>query len=162
MYTDDILIDLFLPMNQNFLDGKLNFCRQPQDLIGNSSQAALCTVIIPPMLLDQAVRELVEVKLVKTQGRELWVHREIQEATIHHSSRDLQGCFDSASALVYEAFPKQVHGDYLSDQRGICETYISHAIHLSLEFNRLNGNGKAKLLRGYVVFPNGINVALID
>jgi hypothetical protein len=67
----------------------------------------------------------------------------------YHSSQDLQDCFDSAVALVYEAFPKQVSGDYLSGQWGACETYIPHGAHLSFQFARHNRNsGEEPKLKG--------------
>ena len=68
----------------------------------------------------------------------MWAHRVVQEAMNYHSSRDLQECFDSAAALVYEAFPKQIDGDYFSDQWGACQTYISQGVHLSFQFHRHN------------------------
>jgi hypothetical protein len=57
----------------------------------------------------------------------------------YHSIGELQDYFDSASALVYEAFPKQVHGDYFTkEQQGACQSYVPHAAHLSLQFNNLH------------------------
>jgi galactokinase len=85
-----------------------------------------------------AIDELVSFKLIKLEGRELRAHRVVQEAMNYHSSQDLQDYFDCATALVYEAFPKQVHGDYLSGQWGACETYIPHGAHLSSQFTNLN------------------------
>jgi hypothetical protein len=53
----------------------------------------------------------------------------------YHSIGDLQDYFDSASKIVYEAFPKQIHGDYLTkEQRGACLSYIPHGANLSLKF----------------------------
>lgn len=104
----------------------------------SNSQAALSSVITPPPLLRKAIDELVNFKLIKQEGRELWAHRVVQEAMNYHSSEDLQEYFDAAVALVYEAFPKQVHGDYLSGQWGACETYIPHGAHISFQFANLN------------------------
>lgn len=144
---DGIIIDLFLPRNQKALDGKLAFCKQNISNVDPDSWATLSSVITPPPLLQDAVDELVSFKLLKQEGRELWAHRVVQEAMIYHishSSQDLQEYFDSAVALVYEAFPKQVHGDYLSGQWGACEKYIPHGAHLSVQFDGFNGAGGVK------------------
>jgi hypothetical protein len=72
---DGILIDLFLPKNQNALEGKLQFCKQPQSLVDPKSQAALSSVIRAPAALTAAIEELVRFRLIKQEGRELWAHR---------------------------------------------------------------------------------------
>jgi hypothetical protein len=131
---DRILIDLFLPKNQRALDGKLNFCKQHPNLVDEKAHA-LSSVITTPPLLRAAIDELVDFKLITEEGRELRAHRVVQEAMNYLSYRDLQAYFDSASSLVYEAFPKQVAGDYLSTQWSACQTYISHGAHLSLQFS---------------------------
>ncbi len=139
MGSDGILIDLFLPKNQKALDGKLAFCKQnANEKDEQDSEAALASVISAPPLLRAALDQLVTYKLIKEEGRELWAHRVVQEAMNYHSARDLQNCFDAAVALVYEAFPKQVHGDYLSGQWSQCENYISHGVRLGFQFASLN------------------------
>jgi len=65
----------------------------------------------------------------------------VQEAMNYHSTQELQDSFDSASALVYEAFPKQKHGDYMSKEWGACQSYISHGAHLSNQFATLHRTG---------------------
>lgn len=113
------------------------------------TQAALSSVITAPPLLRAALDELVLFKLIKQEGRELWAHRVVQEAMNYHTADDLQFYFDAAVSLVYEAFPKQVHGDYLSGQWGACETYIPHGAHLGLQFANLNlSNSAASKLKG--------------
>jgi hypothetical protein len=145
---DGIIVDLFLPRNQKALDGKLAFCKQNTSNADPNSRATLSSVITPPPLLQAALDELVSFKLLKQEGRELFAHRVVQEAMIYHishSSQDLQDYFDSAVALVYEAFPKQVHGDYLSaGQWGACEKYIPHGAHLSVQFDDFNRAGGVK------------------
>ena len=139
MGSDGILIDLFLPTNQRALDGKLAFCKQNvNEMDEQDSEASLASVISAPPLLRAAIDELVAYKLIKKEGRELWAHRVVQEAMNYHSFNDLQDTFDAAVALVYEAFPKQVHGDYLSGQWGRCETYVSHGVYLNFQFVNLN------------------------
>jgi hypothetical protein len=123
------------------LDGKLAFCKQNTSNVDPNSQAKLSSVTTAPPLLRAALDELVSFKLIKQEGRELWAHRVVQEAMNYHSSQDLQDYFDSAVALVYEAFPKQGYGDYLSGQWGICEKYIPHGAHLSFQFANLNRSG---------------------
>jgi hypothetical protein len=74
----------------------------------------------------------------------------VQEAMNYHSIKELQAYFDSASAIVYEAFPKAAHGDYLSkEQRGACLSYIPHGAHLSFQFSRQHRVGARGELRGY-------------
>lgn len=77
----------------------------------------------------------------------LYAHRVVQEAMNWHSQEDLQRCFDSAVALVYEAFPKQIYGDYLSSQWGTCQEYISHGAQLSFQFYTLT-RGPDSTLKG--------------
>ena len=70
----------------------------------------------------------------------------------YHSIQDLQEYFDSASAIVYEAFPKQMHGDYLKkEQQGASQAYIPHGAHLSLPFANLHKTESADTLRGHVL-----------
>ena len=81
MYSDGILVDLFLPKNQNALDGKLRFCKQNPEKVDLNSQMTLSSVIKAPPALQDAIAGLVKFKLIKEQGRELWVHRVVQEAS---------------------------------------------------------------------------------
>jgi hypothetical protein len=76
---DGILIDLFLPMNQNALEGKLRFCKQHTNHVDPASHAALSSVILPPPALQAAIAELAEMRLIKQERRELWAHRVVQE-----------------------------------------------------------------------------------
>lgn len=131
---DGILLDLFLPKNQKVLDGKLEFCKQAPNRTDLNSEAFLSSVINAPPLLRAPLNELISSKLIKQEGRELYAHRVVQEAMNWHTQEELQAYFDSAVALVYEAFPKQVYGDYLSSQWGTCQKYISHGAQLSFQF----------------------------
>lgn len=73
----------------------------------------------------------------------------VQEAMNYHSIEDLQDYFDSASAIVYEAFPKQVHGGYFTkEQRGACLSYIPHGAQLSLQFATSHRLGPKDKLKG--------------
>ena len=142
------MIDLFLPKNQRALDGRLEFCKQDLDDTKVESQT-LANVISIPAKLDIVIRELLEYKLISQESRVLFCHRVVQEAMNYYDSADLQQCFDSASALVYEAFPKQVNGDYLASQWASCEDFISHGAQLSRMFNRFL-SGPQKNVKGYV------------
>jgi hypothetical protein len=143
------LLDLFLPRNQRALDGKLSFCKQQPDHVDATSQATLSHVVRPPQQLQAAIDELLRYMLIGREGRDIWAHRVVQEALNYHSFSELQEYFDSATALVYEAFPKQMHGDYLTiDQRGACLSYISHASHLSLQYSWYHRTGVKGILKG--------------
>ncbi|KAH8602772.1 P-loop containing nucleoside triphosphate hydrolase protein [Bisporella sp. PMI_857] len=141
---DGILIDLFLPKNQRALDGKLHFCKQHPDLVDPTSQATLSSVVRPPAALQDTIAELLKFKLIKQEGRELYAHREVQEAMNYHSAKEMQEYFHSASAVVYEAFPKQNYGGYLSkEQKGACQAYISHGAHLGRKYAEIRRSGTA-------------------
>lgn len=152
--VDGILIDLFLPTNQKVLDGKLAFCKQHPSHVDAASQATLSNVIRPPHQLQAAIDELLNFTLIKRKGRNIWAHRVVQEAMNYHSFGELQEYFNSASELVYEAFPKQTNGDYLTrDQRGACLSYIPHAAHLSVQFSIYHRTEAAPTLKGYERLP---------
>lgn len=146
--SDSILIDLFLPKNQRALDGKLQFCKQQPDDVDTAAESALSSVISAPYSLLEAIEELKNLSLIKQEGRRLWAHLVVQEAMKYAAKGDLQECFNSAAALVYEAFPKQLHGDYFSPEtRGTCQVYITHATHLSRQFANYRADG-VNILKG--------------
>ncbi|CAM6001909.1 unnamed protein product, partial [Sphagnum balticum] len=66
----------------------------------------------------------------------------------YQNAEDLQSSFDSACALVYEAFPKQISGDWMSDQFGTCGLYISHGARLSRHFKNYHIPGQKNSLSG--------------
>ena len=69
----------------------------------------------------------------------------------YHSAGEFQEIFDSACALVYEAFPKTTQGEYLAmDQRGAAQAYIPHAAHLGRRYAESRRIGST--LKGYVNF----------
>lgn len=142
--TDNISIDLFLPINQHALDGKLSWCKQSQD-DSDGDILALANVVSIPPALTQAIEELLEFKLISREGRELWAHRVVQEAVNFHEKQDLQESFNAATRLVYEAFPKSKHGDYFSTQGAIAQAYVHQAAHLSGQLSAYNLTGEAAL-----------------
>ncbi len=141
------MIDLFLPKSQKALSGRLAFCaQQPGDL---DKQAKLSSVVSIPKALEDAIEELFKFGLIKRESRTLMAHRVVQEAMNYHTANDLQDYFNSATALVYEAFPKQISGDYLtSKQWGACDAYIYHGSHLALNFSTLHYPDKDETLIG--------------
>jgi hypothetical protein len=99
--------------------------------VDDRSQAALSSVITPPAALRAAIDELLRFQLMQQQGRNIWVHRVVQEAMNYYSFEEFQESFDSASRLVYEVFPKKLQNNLIQD-RSACSPYIYHGAHLSL------------------------------
>ena len=129
---DVILIDLFLPSNQERLTEKLKFCRTGSgDLV---SRPTIQTIINPSSALLAAVEELRSGAFIGKVGREMRIHREVQEAVNYQEAKDLKDSFDAGVNLVYDAFPKQEGGRPLTDQWDSCRTWIQHAIHLANKY----------------------------
>ena len=123
---DSIPLDLFLPLDQNRLNGKLDFCKQ----LGPGSAVALSTA------MQDAVDELLAAKLVQKDDRNFVIHRVIQEAMIgvYDNIKALQASFDAATQLLHEAFPIQLYGRPLHKEWPRCQTYVQHVINLSKLF----------------------------
>ncbi|KAH6690764.1 P-loop containing nucleoside triphosphate hydrolase protein [Leptodontidium sp. MPI-SDFR-AT-0119] len=145
---DGVMLDLFLPTNQKALEGKLQFCRQNRHLKIVDTGAALSSVITEPLLLRDAITELKNLKLIKFEARILQVHRVVQEAMNYHSSQEMQMYFDSAAAVLFEAFPKKLSSDILSKHWFTCENYIAHGVSLSLQFEEYHQLGEKQALKG--------------
>jgi hypothetical protein len=129
---DLILIDLFQPSDQERLTEKLAFCRTGEgDLI---SRPAIQTVIQPSVELQKAIEELINAAFINRVGREMRIHREVQDAVNYQGAEDMRDCFDATVNLVYDAFPKQEGGRPLNDQWDACRATIQHAIHLANKF----------------------------
>jgi hypothetical protein len=77
---------------QSILDGPLEFCKQDAKHIDKDSRVALADVIDPSPQLLSAIEELLEKILIKRDGRNLSVHRVVQEATTYGDLIDLQTC----------------------------------------------------------------------
>jgi hypothetical protein len=104
--------------------------------VDERSQAALSSIVTPPPALRAALEELLKFKLIRQEGRDIFVHRVVQEAMNYHTFDEFQESFDSAARLVNEAFPKQTQDDFIRD-RAACQSYISHGAHLSLLYSPL-------------------------
>jgi hypothetical protein len=129
---DLILIDLFQPSDQERLTEKLAFCRTGEgELI---SRPAIQTVIQPSIDLQRAIEELINAAFIYRVGREMRIHREVQDAVNYQGAEDLRECFDATVNLVYDAFPKQEGGRPLNDQWDACRATVQHAIHLANKF----------------------------
>ena len=111
-----------------------------------TSQAALSSVVNPSVALRTAIEELLRFGLIRQEGRDLWVHRVVQEAMNYYSTEELQESFDCVSRLVYEAFPKQMHDSFILD-RSACQSFISHGVHISYIYSTLAAT--KVIVRGY-------------
>ena len=134
---DSILLDLFLPSDQNRLTEKLAFCKvRSGDLAGQTqAQPTIQTVINPSTALQEAIDELTGADIIRRVGRVMSVHREVQEAVNYRGADDLKDSIDAAINLVFDAFPKQEGGRPLTDSWDACRNWIQHAIHLSNKYS---------------------------
>lgn len=137
---------MFLPKKQSALNGKLDWCKQNQQDGDDQSVTALASVITIPQALSAAIKELVKFRLINNEGRAIWAHRVVQEAVNYQEQQDLQDSFNAAARLVYEAFPKSLHGDYFSQQAPAAQAYIPHAAHLSRQFATYRATGDSILV----------------
>ena len=122
---DSMPIDLFLPSKQSRLDGKLDFCKQA----GSTGM-----VVAMSHGMQAAVDELLDAKLIQQDERNFVIHRVIQEAMNYDNIHALQGSFDAATQLLYEAFPVHYLGRPLTSEWPRCLTYVQHVVRLSNVF----------------------------
>ncbi|KAH0536242.1 hypothetical protein FGG08_006864 [Glutinoglossum americanum] len=101
---------------------------------GKSSSQTMLFKVTPSSGLTTAIQELSNAKLIKKEGRNLSVHRVVQEAFTYLSTEGLQDAFDSAVRLFYEAFPKQVNGRPLYPEWQRCQRYIQGSLFLAHRF----------------------------
>ena len=97
-----------MPSDQFRLDGRLEFCKRG---VSDESQPTIVTAA-----MEAALEELENANLIYRNGRDLVIHRVIQEAMNFHGIKDLQESFDAASQLVYDAFQNKI-------KVGLCLTY---------------------------------------
>jgi hypothetical protein len=146
---DEIPIELFLPTDQSILDGPLEFCKQDAKHIDEHNRVALADVIDPSPQLKSAIEELLARSLIKKDGRNLTVHRVVQEATTYGDLNDLQTSFDATTKIVHYRFPKVEMGGSLFSKWSICQVYIPHGVNLSKRFGE---HTRARALKGSVSF----------
>jgi len=79
-FLDSILIDIFLPLNQDALSGPLEFCRQEASNLDSMNRASLKSTINPSSGFLKAANELLQKALIRWHGRFISIHRMVQEA----------------------------------------------------------------------------------
>jgi hypothetical protein len=131
------------------LDGPLEFCKQDAEHIDEHNRVALADVIDPSPQLMSAIEELLARSLIKRDGRNLSVHRVVQEATTYGDLNDLQTSFDATTRLVEYRFPKAEMDGSLFSEWAICQEYIPHGVNLSRRFSE---HTRAGALRASVTF----------
>lgn len=143
-FADKIPVELFLPTVQSILNGPLEFCKQDAKHIDENNRVALADLIDPSPQLSKAIEELLEKSLVKRDGRNLSVHRVVQEATTYGDLNDLQTSFDATTRLVHFRFPKTEMDGSLFSEWSICQEYIPHGVNLSKRFTEHTRAGALK------------------
>ena len=132
---DSIMMDLFLPSNQERLTPALEFCRSappPYDKLA-SNQPTFHAVIHPSKELEHALDELRIKGLIRIVGREISVHRTVQEA-VSFKTGELQACFEAMASLLYDAFPKQRGGGRYLESWTACRMWIQHITSLGTKY----------------------------
>jgi hypothetical protein len=130
---DSILIDLFLPREQSRLTAALEFCKAAGIPRPGRADNTIQTVINPSSELHAALNELKDKGLIRMIGREISMHRTVQEA-VSLKDEELRMCFDAMASLLYDIFPKQHQGRPLSDSWGWCRLWILHATSLARNY----------------------------
>lgn len=143
---DRTLLDLFLPSDQTRLTEKLEFCRTGLGVLSDvSNLTRLQTVIQPSPALNEAIKELKEKAFINKAGREMLIHREVQEAVNYQGSKELSDSFEAAVNLLYDAFPKQDGGRPLTEQWGACRHWVQDIIHLANKYWSYKGKNAVPL-----------------
>lgn len=140
---DKVLIDLFLPSDQTMLTKSLEFCRSTAyntDLVKSGPGTSLQTVINPSPDLLEAIDELFHKNLIKRTGREISMHRTVQEAVHYQGENELSDFFDAMVSLLYDAFPKQSQGRPLTEYWEDCQIWIQHIVTLALKYKAYTSN----------------------
>jgi hypothetical protein len=150
---DAIQAQLFLPQNQNLLDGTLAFCKR--DTKHKTASRNLST---PGSAFEKAIQQLVDMELIMQLGPELYaIHRIVQEALNFHDVDELQDRFEIASRLVFEQFPQRRMDESLYDRWNVCQRYIHHGVHLSKKFEDYSSPSKPMLLGSLPEFVELLN-----
>ena len=140
---DKVLIDLFLPSDQDMLTEELAFCRTSShqtNLVKTGPGTSLQTVINPSPKLNEAINELQEKNLIKKTGREISMHRTVQEAVSYQGKDELIGYYNAMVQLLYDVFPKQAQGRPLVEYWGNCQLWIQHVVTLALKYKAYTSN----------------------
>tara|TARA_R110002060_G_scaffold8876_3_gene13130 strand:- start:607 stop:1080 length:474 start_codon:yes stop_codon:yes gene_type:complete len=135
---DDIPMMILLPLSGAALDGKLSFCRE--DVNQPNSRDSCVNTVKPSSELERVIQELLDRDLIAKYDRILSIHRDVQEAMNYHDKEDLQSCFDTASRLIFEHFPKREKDETLYSQWGRCAELIDHVVSLSKGYSKHAGH----------------------
>ncbi|RMZ87885.1 hypothetical protein DV736_g4887, partial [Chaetothyriales sp. CBS 134916] len=106
---DSILVDLFFPKDPLKLTAALDFCRAAGMARPGRGENTIQTVINPSSELQAALDELKTKGLIRVIGREISIHRTVQEA-VSLKDDELRACFDAMTSLLYDVFPQQHQG----------------------------------------------------
>ena len=89
--------------------------------------------------LSDVLEELISLALVDRDARtnKLSIHRLVQAEYRYYSVSTLQFTFDDTSKLLYEAFPKQIHGRTFEPHFEVCALLIQH-VYFVRDFVGLN------------------------
>lgn len=131
---DVILIDIFMPSDLDRLTKKLDFCRTAESESNGRPSIQLASKM-GSAELQRAISELEKQGMITKSGRNLAIHREVQEAVNYQSRDDLKESFDAAVELLYDAFPKQTDGRPMTEDRDSCRRWIQHVIALANKYN---------------------------
>jgi tetratricopeptide (TPR) repeat protein len=131
---DVILIDIFMPSDLDRLTKKLSFCRTAESESNGRPSIQLASKM-GSAELQRAIAELEKQGMITKSGRNLAIHREVQEAVNYQSRDDLKESFDAAVELLYDAFPKQTDGRPMTEDRDSCRRWIQHVIALANKYN---------------------------
>ncbi|EXJ60696.1 hypothetical protein A1O7_04849 [Cladophialophora yegresii CBS 114405] len=140
---DRILIDLFLPSDQNMLTSRLEFCRTAShntNVVKSGGGTSLQTVINPSSRLIEAINELFVKDLIKKTGRDMAIHRTVQEAVSYRGKDELIDFFDAMVLLLFDAFPKQSQGRPLTEYWENCQLWIQHVVTLAQKYKQYTSN----------------------
>lgn len=137
---DRVLMELFMPQDQSLIPECLSFCRSTPKK-GDQPEDSLQMVSRQTDDLQNAVQELQQKGLIRVNGRAISIHRTIQEAVVFEDVSELQSRFHATTAMLYDAFPKQVEGKPLQDQWIWCREWILHAMQLSAKYKKYNTDG---------------------
>ncbi len=111
----------------------LEFCKAAGMPRPGKGDNTIQTVINPSSDLQAALDELKVKGLIRVIGREISIHRTVQEA-VSLKEDDLRACFDAMTSLLFDIFPKQHQGRPLSDRWSWCRLWILHAMSLARNY----------------------------
>jgi hypothetical protein len=158
---DSILVDLFVPSDQRRLAANLEFCKisheNSQTVLAEGTTSTLYKNLSPE--LTEAIDELLRKNLIKKTGREISIHRTVQEAVSYQGADELTEYYDSMIQLLFDAFPEQCEGRPLRDYWENCTLWSQHVVSLAYKYRQYTSNrplnaSPLKGLRSGEIFAN--------